>query len=49
MTQQRVLLAGTSGAIGVRLIPPLASSLPHRHPGSVTAYVLKGTLRSQLA
>jgi quercetin dioxygenase-like cupin family protein len=29
--------------------PPLASSPPHRHPGSVTAYVLKGTLRSQLA
>ena len=28
--------------------PPNAYSPRHRHPGSVTAYVLKGTLRSQL-
>lgn len=29
--------------------PPGAYSPRHRHPGSVTAYVLKGTVRSQLA
>ena len=29
--------------------PPNALSPRHRHPGSVTAYVLRGTLRSQLA
>jgi quercetin dioxygenase-like cupin family protein len=29
--------------------PPGAYSPAHRHPGSVTAVVLKGTLRSQLA
>jgi len=29
--------------------PPGAYSPAHRHPGSVTAYVLKGTVRSQLA
>jgi quercetin dioxygenase-like cupin family protein len=29
--------------------PPMAYSPPHRHPGSVTAFVVKGTLRSQLA
>ena len=28
--------------------PPNAFTPQHRHPGSVTAYVLKGTLRSQL-
>lgn len=28
--------------------PPDALTPRHRHPGSVTAYVLKGTLRSQL-
>lgn len=28
--------------------PPDAFTPRHRHPGSVTAYVLKGTLRSQL-
>jgi quercetin dioxygenase-like cupin family protein len=28
--------------------PPNAFTPRHRHPGSVTAYVLKGTLRSQL-
>ena len=28
--------------------PPNALTPQHRHPGSVTAYVLKGTLRSQL-
>jgi quercetin dioxygenase-like cupin family protein len=29
--------------------PPAAFTPQHRHPGSVTAFVLKGTLRSQLA
>lgn len=29
--------------------PPSAFTPRHRHPGSVTAFVLKGTLRSQLA
>jgi quercetin dioxygenase-like cupin family protein len=29
--------------------PPGAYAPRHRHPGSVTAFVLKGTLRSQLA
>lgn len=29
--------------------PPGAFTPRHRHPGSVTAFVLKGTLRSQLA
>jgi quercetin dioxygenase-like cupin family protein len=29
--------------------PPGAYSPKHRHPGSVTAFVLKGILRSQLA
>ena len=29
--------------------PPGALSPPHRHPGSVTAFVIKGTIRSQLA
>lgn len=29
--------------------PPRAYSPLHRHPGAVTAYVLQGTVRSQLA
>lgn len=29
--------------------PPLAYSPAHRHPGSVTAIILEGTIRSQLA
>jgi quercetin dioxygenase-like cupin family protein len=29
--------------------PPGASTGPHRHPGSVTAYVVSGTIRSQMA
>lgn len=29
--------------------PPLAASAPHRHPGTVTAVVVQGTIRSQLA
>lgn len=29
--------------------PPLAYSAAHRHPGSVTAFVVKGTVRSQMA
>lgn len=29
--------------------PPNAFTPAHRHPGSVTAYVLKGAIRSQLA
>lgn len=28
--------------------PPLARSAPHRHPGSVQAVVLEGTVRSQM-
>jgi len=28
--------------------PPLAFSAPHRHPGSVTAIVMEGTVRSQM-
>ncbi len=28
--------------------PPLAYSAPHRHPGSVTAIVMDGTVRSQM-
>jgi quercetin dioxygenase-like cupin family protein len=28
--------------------PPAAVSAPHRHPGSVTAYVTKGRVRSQM-
>ena len=28
--------------------PPRALSPPHRHPGAVTAYVIKGSIRSQL-
>ena len=28
--------------------PPLAESAPHRHPGSVTAVVVQGTVRSQM-
>ncbi|MFJ9530926.1 cupin domain-containing protein [Herbaspirillum sp. NPDC101396] len=28
--------------------PPLAYSAPHRHPGSVTAIVIEGTVRSQM-
>ena len=28
--------------------PPLAYSAPHRHPGSVTAIVMEGTVRSQM-
>ncbi len=28
---------------------PLAYSPAHRHPGSVTAFVVKGTVRSQMA
>lgn len=29
--------------------PPGAYTGPHRHPGSVTAYVVSGTIRSQMA
>ncbi|QDD67077.1 cupin domain-containing protein [Herbaspirillum seropedicae] len=29
--------------------PPLAYTPAHRHPGSVTAFVVKGTVRSQMA
>lgn len=31
------------------VFPPLAFSAAHRHPGSVTAVILEGTIRSQLA
>lgn len=29
-------------------IPPLASSPPHRHPGTITGYVLEGTFEFQV-
>jgi len=40
---------GMSVTTAIVDFPPGAYSPRHRHPGSVTAYVLKGTLRSQLA
>jgi quercetin dioxygenase-like cupin family protein len=40
---------GKSITTAVVTFPPGAYSPRHRHPGSVTAYVLKGTIRSQLA
>ena len=39
---------GKSITTAVVEFPPNAYSPAHRHPGSVTAYVLKGTIRSQL-
>ncbi len=40
---------GKSITTAVVTFPPAAFSPRHRHPGSVTAYVLEGTIRSQLA
>jgi quercetin dioxygenase-like cupin family protein len=40
---------GKSITTALVTFPPGAYSPRHRHPGSVMAYVLKGTLRSQLA
>jgi quercetin dioxygenase-like cupin family protein len=39
---------GKSVTTALVTFPPNAYSPRHRHPGSVTAYVLKGRLRSQL-
>ena len=39
---------GKSISTALVTLPPNAYAPPHRHPGSVTAYVLKGTVRSQL-
>src|SRR5947209_4203036 len=39
---------GKSVTTALVTFPPNAYTPRHRHPGSVTAYVLKGTLRSQL-
>jgi quercetin dioxygenase-like cupin family protein len=39
---------GKSITTAIVTFPPGAYSPRHRHPGSVTAFVLKGTLRSQL-
>ncbi|SFJ80035.1 Cupin domain protein [Paraburkholderia megapolitana] len=39
---------GKSVTTAVVDFPPLALSGPHRHPGSVTAFVLEGTVRSQM-
>jgi len=40
---------GKSITTAVVDFPPNAFTPRHRHPGSVTAFVLKGTLQSQLA
>ncbi|TIT55416.1 MAG: cupin domain-containing protein, partial [Mesorhizobium sp.] len=40
---------GKSITTVVVAFPPNAYTPRHRHPGSVSAFVLKGTLRSQLA
>lgn len=40
---------GKSVTTAVVAFPPAGFTPQHRHPGSVTAFVLKGTLRSQLA
>jgi quercetin dioxygenase-like cupin family protein len=40
---------GMSLTLALVDFPPNSYTPRHRHPGSVTAYVLKGTLRSQLA
>ena len=39
---------GKSVTTAVVTFPPLALSPAHRHPGSVTAYVIKGSIRSQM-
>ena len=42
-------LPGKSVTTALVDFPPGAYTGPHRHPGSVTAYVLSGTIRSQMA
>ncbi len=39
---------GKSVTTAIVTFPPLALSPAHRHPGSVTAYVVKGSIRSQM-
>jgi quercetin dioxygenase-like cupin family protein len=39
---------GKSVTTALVTFPPLALSPAHRHPGSVTAYVVKGSIRSQM-
>jgi quercetin dioxygenase-like cupin family protein len=42
-------IPGKAVTTTVVTFPPNAYSPAHRHPGSVTAYVLKGSIRSQLS
>ncbi|MBB4000331.1 cupin domain-containing protein [Aureimonas pseudogalii] len=42
-------VAGKSITTALVYFPPSAFTPEHRHPGSVTAYVLSGAIRSQLA
>lgn len=42
-------IPGKSVTTALVIFPPLAFSPAHRHPGSVTAYVIKGSIRSQMA
>jgi len=41
-------LPGKSVTTALVVFPPRAYSLAHRHPGSVTAYVVSGLIRSQI-
>ena len=41
-------IPGKSITTAIVAFPPNAYTPPHRHPGSVSAFVLKGALRSQL-
>jgi quercetin dioxygenase-like cupin family protein len=42
-------IPGKAITTAIVTFPPNAYSPAHRHPGSVTAYVLKGSIRSQLS
>lgn len=42
-------IPGKAVTVAIVNFPPDAYTPRHRHPGNVTAFVLKGTLRSQLA
>lgn len=42
-------VSGKSVTTAIVDFPPMAYSPAHRHPGSVTAIILEGTVRSQLA
>jgi quercetin dioxygenase-like cupin family protein len=42
-------IPGKAVTTAVVTFPPNAYSPAHRHPGSVTAYVLKGSIRSQVS